>query len=150
MLLSIMALLVTLAGCASIQEAEDRQTLTFLQVNASSDSFKGQFGGLRRHSIGGPPAGRQHEDQNLTVAARSNRMSGIRHDSVTKPFIVLQREFLDPATLPPETRVTVTGEVSGSITLPLDETDYAYLYMRPRLYWGLSGTTFGGLGRISW
>ena len=39
-------------------------------------------------------------------------------------FIALQREFLDPATLPPGTSVTVTGEVTGSITLPLDETDY--------------------------
>ncbi len=41
-------------------------------------------------------------------------------------FIALQREFLDPATLPPGTSVTVTGEVTGSITLPLDETDYTY------------------------
>ena len=41
-------------------------------------------------------------------------------------FIALQREFLDPATLPPGTSVTVTGEISGTITLPLDETDYTY------------------------
>ena len=47
-LLSVVALLVTLAGCASMQEAEDRQTLTFLQVKATPDSFHGQsviFGG---------------------------------------------------------------------------------------------------------
>src|SRR5262249_42570879 len=41
-------------------------------------------------------------------------------------FIAFQREFLDPATLPTGTRVTVTGEVASSITLPLDETDYTY------------------------
>ena len=33
---------------------------------------------------------------------------------------------LDPATVPPGTRVTVTGQVSRSMTLPLDETDYTY------------------------
>jgi outer membrane lipoprotein len=41
-------------------------------------------------------------------------------------FIAIYREFLDPATVPHGTRITVTGEVSGSITLPLDETDYTY------------------------
>jgi len=73
-------------------------------------------------------------------------------------FIAIYREFLDPATLPPGTRITVTGEVSGSTTLPLDETDYTYLvinikrvqvwaasedvapcirpYMGPCPYWG--------------
>ena len=41
-------------------------------------------------------------------------------------FVAMQREFLDPATIPPGTRVTVLGEVSGTITLPLDETEYTY------------------------
>lgn len=48
MLLSIIALLVTLAGCASTQEAGDGQALTFLQVKATPNSFTGQlvvFGG---------------------------------------------------------------------------------------------------------
>ncbi len=38
----------------------------------------------------------------------------------------MHRDFLDPATLPPGTRVTVTGAVTGSVTLPLDETEYTY------------------------
>jgi outer membrane lipoprotein len=52
-LLAIAVLLVTLIGCASTQEAEDgsdaqTQVLTFLQVKATPNSFKGQpvvFGG---------------------------------------------------------------------------------------------------------
>src|SRR5580765_1362235 len=47
-LLSALVLLVMLAGCASMQEAEDRQALTFLQIKAAPNSFKGQpvaFGG---------------------------------------------------------------------------------------------------------
>ena len=84
----------------------------------------------------------------------------------------MQREFLDPATLPPGTRITVTGEVSGSITLPLDETDYTYPVIdikrvqvwagsedvapriSPYYLWGqvpiggLTGAPIGGRGRI--
>ncbi len=41
-------------------------------------------------------------------------------------FIALHKEFIDPATLPPLTRITVVGEVVGAITLPLDEVDYVY------------------------
>jgi outer membrane lipoprotein len=45
-------------------------------------------------------------------------------------FVALQKEFLDPATVPPGTFVTVTGEMAGSITFPLDETEYTYPLMR--------------------
>ncbi len=41
-------------------------------------------------------------------------------------FIAIEEEFLDPATLPSGTRVTVVGKVSGVVTLPLDETTYAF------------------------
>ena len=44
----------------------------------------------------------------------------------------MHREFLDPATLPPGTRVTVTGEVTGTMTLPLDETEYSYPVIEAR------------------
>ncbi|MDF0664823.1 MAG: Slp family lipoprotein [Nitrospira sp.] len=45
-------------------------------------------------------------------------------------FLALQREFLDPTTVPPGTFPTVTGEMDGSITLPLDETEYSYPLVR--------------------
>lgn len=41
-------------------------------------------------------------------------------------YIAYQEEFLDPATVPPGTRVTLVGELSGSVTQKLDETDYTY------------------------
>ena len=41
-------------------------------------------------------------------------------------FVAMQKEFLDPATIPSGTSVTITGEVAGSVTLPLDETEYTY------------------------
>ena len=125
-LLSVVTLLVTLTGCASMQEAEDRQTLTFLQVKATPDSFHGQsviFGGKVL------TARRQKDGTRIEILQlpldRSMR-PGYDLTQSQGRFIALYREFLDPATLPPGTRVTVRGEVSGSVTLPLDETDYTY------------------------
>ncbi|WP_447976632.1 Slp family lipoprotein [Candidatus Nitrospira bockiana] len=80
-------------------------------------------------------------------------------------FLALNRAFLDPATLPPKTRVTVVGEVTGSSVRALDGTDYTYpqvdvrhihvwpdeplMYGRPRPSWGISvggGTVGRGVG----
>jgi len=41
-------------------------------------------------------------------------------------FVATKKEFLDPATIPAGTFVTITGVVAGSVVLPLDETDYTY------------------------
>jgi len=120
------ALLVTLTGCASMQETENRQTLTFLQVKTTPDSFKGQsavFGGkvLSARLL---KDGTRVEILQLPLD-RSTR-PGYDLTQSQGRFIAFQREFLDPATLPSGTKVTVTGEISNSITLPLDETEYSY------------------------
>jgi outer membrane lipoprotein len=128
-LLSTVALLVTLTGCASTQEAgdgSDAQAPTFLQVKAAPNSFEGQsvvFGGKVL------TARRQKDGTRIEVLQlpldRSTR-PGYDLTQSQGRFIAINREFLDPATVPIGTRITVTGEVSGSITLPLDETDYTY------------------------
>jgi outer membrane lipoprotein len=126
MLLSSVALLVTLTGCASTHEVEDRQALTFLQVKAVPDSFRGQsvvFGGRVL------TARLQKDGTRIEILQLPLDQSRRPRYDLTQSqgrFLALQREFLDPATLPPGTRITVTGDVSGSITLPLDETDYTY------------------------
>ena len=123
---SAVALLMTLVGCASMQEAEDRPGLTFLQVKATSDSYKGQtvvFGGKVLS------ARRQKDSTRIEVLQLPLDRSARPGNDLTQSqgrFLALQQEFLDPATLPPGTRVTVTGEVFGSVTLPLDEVDYSY------------------------
>ena len=51
------------------------------------------------------------------------------HGPLTKSggrFLALHKAFLDPATIPTGTRVTVVGEVTGSMTLSLEEVDYVY------------------------
>ena len=125
-LFSILALLIALTGCASTQEAQDVQALTFLQVKTAPDSFKGQsvvFGGEVL-------AARRLKDgtrvEILQLPLDRSRRPGYDLTQSQGRFIAIYREFLDPATIPHGTRITVTGEVTGSITLPLDETDYTY------------------------
>jgi outer membrane lipoprotein len=61
-------------------------------------------------------------------------------------FLAMQREFLDPATLPRGTFVTVTGDVTGSITMPLDETDYTYpvIEIKNLRVWSLEEAAYRG------
>ncbi|TKB94950.1 MAG: Slp family lipoprotein [Nitrospira sp.] len=124
--LSLIALLVMLAGCASTQEADERQGLNFLQVKAAPDSFQGQpaiFGGkvltARRQKDG-------TKIEILQLPLDRSMRPGYDLTQSQGRFIAIYREFLDPATIPPGTRVTVTGQVSGSVTQPLDETEYTY------------------------
>ena len=129
-LLSTIALLVMLTGgCASMQEvgeSPDAQALTFQQVKTAPDSVKGQaavFGG-------NVLSGRRLKDgtriEILQLPLDRSMRPGYDLTQSQGRFLAIQREFLDPATLPPGTRVTVTGEIDGSTTLPLDETDYTY------------------------
>lgn len=41
-------------------------------------------------------------------------------------FLAIESSFLDPATLPPNTRVTLVGKVTGMTKANLDEMEYSY------------------------
>jgi outer membrane lipoprotein len=161
---------LVLIGCASQQaeEGSSASAIQFLQVKAAPDSYRGQsvvFGG---EVLG---AKRLKEGTRIEILQlpldRSGHFGTDRTQSQGR-FIAMQRDFLDPATLPPGTRVLVTGEVTGSMTLPLDETEYTYPvvearhlevvpppemayrgrrpyyypYMGPGPYWGPYGTPY--------
>lgn len=80
-------------------------------------------------------------------------------------FLSFEKEFLDPAKLPPGTRVTITGEITGAMIQPLDETEYTFptldvkkLTVWPKLdgsyanpyYPGSYGGTYGYWGWRRW
>lgn len=126
MVSTIIVLIVMLAGCASRQEAESSQPLTFAQVKAAPASFIGQSAVLGGKVL---TARRQKDHTRIEILQLPLDQSMRPGHDLTQSqgrFIALQREFLDPATVPPGTRITVTGVVAGSTTLPLDETDYTY------------------------
>lgn len=132
---SLAAIVVGLwfAGCAGVpvvspelQEKIERD-VSFQQVKAAPLSYKGKLifvGGAvlsvkplkqngTRIEVLQLPLESEYEPQGQLTA------SGGR-------FLACHKEFLDPATIPAGTRVTMVGEVTGSMTLTLDEVEYVY------------------------
>jgi outer membrane lipoprotein len=118
-------------GCAApfggpdeVYSSPDRPTFT--QIKAAPDSYKG-------HTVtwGGEvlAAKRLKEGTRIEILQLPLDSSQYPDEELTKSqgrFVALQHEFLDPATIPPGTFLIVTGDVTGSITLPLDEAEYSY------------------------
>ncbi len=125
-----LALLIT-SGCASPDDQlENSQSgtplVTFLQVKAAPDSYKGQavtFGG---EVLGARRLKEGTRIEILQLPLTSSLQPTADLTQSQGRFVAVQREFLDPATIPAGTFVTVTGEITGTVTLPLDETEYNY------------------------
>lgn len=116
------------SGCAWTDESIESgpPQLTYAQVESAPDTYKGQvvtFGGkvlsARRLKEGTRIEILQLPLDSSLKPARDLRKSLGR-------FLAMKKEFLDPATIPSGTFITITGNVAGSVTLPLDETDYRY------------------------
>lgn len=129
--IGVLAVGVVLAACASTNESQESsqggpQTPPFSQIKAAPDSFRGQTLVLGGRVL---TARRMKDGTRIEVLQLPLNDSQQPTIDLTKSqgrFVAIQREFLDPATIPHGTFITVTGEITGSITLPLDETDYTY------------------------
>jgi len=130
-MLYALALCFFITSCASSQETgvgegSAANAVSFLQVKAAPDSFKGQsvvFGGQVLS------ARRLKEGTRIEILQLPLDRSGYPGPDLMQSqgrFVALHKDFLDPAILPYGTRVTVTGDITGSVTLPLDETEYTY------------------------
>lgn len=129
--LFLAVILFVMPGCTGLggqadQDASGSPELTYVQVKAAPESYTGQpvtFGGkvlgARRLK-----EGTRIEILQLPLASSSQPTTNLSQSQGR--FVALQKQFLDPATVPPGTFITVTGEMAGSVTLPLDETEYSY------------------------
>lgn len=101
-------------------------SLTFSQIKESPDTFKGKLtilGGQVLEAI------RLKDSTQLTILQLPLINEQEPTTELTQSqgrFIAKQHEFLDPATVPPGTRITLVGEISGSVSQALDETTYTY------------------------
>ncbi len=101
-------------------------SLNFLQIKESPDSYKGNLVMLGGQIL---EAKRLQDSTRLTILQLPLIDQQEPGTDLTKSqgrFIASQQEFLDPATVPPGTKVTVVGEISGSLSQRLDETTYDY------------------------
>jgi outer membrane lipoprotein len=131
----VLSVLVLLSGCASTDYQTDTPSsntpqISYAQVKSTPESFNGQpvtFGGkvlaARRLKEG-------TRIEILQLPLTSSLQPTMDLSKSEGRFVAMQKDFLDPATVPPGTFVTVTGEMVGSITLPLDEMEYTYPLLR--------------------
>jgi outer membrane lipoprotein len=124
----MLLLTLVLSGCATASEGslESDHTIPFAQITTSPDSFKGQTAVLGGEVL---TAKRLKDGTRIEVLQLPLNDSQVPVADLTQSqgrFLAIQREFLDPATIPHGTRITVTGELAGSQAMPLDETEYTY------------------------
>lgn len=132
----LLSWLLLLSGCAltkdsdAVLPSDAPAQISYAQVKAEPDSHKGQpitFGGK---VLGARRLKEGTRIEILQLPLNSSQQPTMDLSKSQGRFVALQKEFLDPATIPPGTFVTVTGELTGSVTLPLDETEYTYPLVR--------------------
>jgi outer membrane lipoprotein len=107
-------------------ESQVDKRLTFAQLKESPDSYRGHLIVLGGAVLSAKRLKDGTRIEVLQLPLDRNQAPGWERTASEGRFLAIQRDFLDPATLPAGTRVTIVGEVLGATTLPLDETEYVY------------------------
>ena len=126
--------LVLLTGCVQPYKAtlspditnQINDSLSFLQIKAFPDDHKGKLVILGGQILSAKRLTDSTELIILHLPLIQEREPSTELTHSQGRFIAYQQTFLDPATVPAGTRITLVGELSGSVTQKLDETDYIY------------------------
>ena len=122
------SLLLIMSGCVATDDPfrDTPSHITYVQLKDSPDTYHGQ-----PVTLGGKVLGAKRLKEGTRI-----EILQLPLDSSLKPtrelrtsqgrFVAMKKEFLDPATIPPGTFITVSGHAAGSITMPLDEMDYQF------------------------
>jgi len=127
-----LALAACLAGCSSAGfipaslQAQIDKSLTFPQLHESPESYRGRLLVLGGEVLSAKRLKEGTRIEVLEIPLDSSLQPGLDRTVSRGRFIAVQTEFLDPATIPPGTRLTVVGEVTGAVADKLDEMDYTY------------------------
>jgi outer membrane lipoprotein len=154
---------ILMVGCAQPYKAtlspdlanQLNDSLSFSQIKELPDEHKGKLVILGGQILSAKRL--QHSTEliilQLPLIQQQEPTTELTHSEGR--YIAYQQDFLDPATVPPGTRITLVGELSGSVTQNLDETEYTYptlnikqfkvwpthsldylYYVQPYPYWG--------------
>jgi outer membrane lipoprotein len=121
-----------LAGCASSSiipaslQAQIDKALTFPQLRESPDAHRGHVIVLGGEVLSAKRLKEGTRIEILEIPLDRSLQPEMDRTLSQGRFIAIQKEFLDPATIPPGTRLTIVGEITGAVADKLDETDYTY------------------------
>lgn len=125
--------ILTVGGCASspmeIPEILQKQidpTLTFSEVIQHPESYKG-----RMLVLGGEVLSAKRLAEGTRLEVLQLPLDDYQRPIVTRTdsqgrFLAVEKAFLDPAMFPPNTLVTIVGEVTERVSGKLDEMDYQF------------------------
>lgn len=135
-----------LSGCASSRrdavqleyqpppelQSQVEQRISFANVKADPVAYKGRIILLGGEVLTAKRLADRTRLEILHLPLNEFNEPTMNRSASQGRFIAFQKEFLDPATVPPGTRVTVAGEVTGSTEGDLDEMRYTYVTLEIR------------------
>lgn len=101
-------------------------SIAFADLQAAPGNYVGRVVKVGGVVIRGKRTKDQTEIEVLELPAKAGGPSTTDRLRSEGRFLAVREEFLDPATVPPGTPITVIGVVRGSTTRPLDESEYTY------------------------
>jgi len=133
-LATILSAVILVCGCAltgghTNTVPSSPPSPTFVQVKSAPESYNGQPATFGGKVLGARRLKEGTRIEILQLPLTDSLQPTTDLSTSQGRFVALQKEFLDPATIPAGTFLTVTGEMGGSVTLPLDETEYTYPLM---------------------
>jgi len=107
-------------------EGQVDRKVSFLQVKESPATYTG-----RMVVLGGEVLSAKRGNDSTRIELLQLPLDGSLQpvsDRTTSQgrFLAIQNAFLDPATVPVGTPVTIIGEMTGTTTLPIDDVQYTY------------------------
>jgi outer membrane lipoprotein len=135
---ALAATLLLAAGCATSElvptelESQIARDIPFESIKAEPEKFTGRVVVLGGKVLSAKrlKEGTQIEVLQLPLDKADAPLMTLAQSKGR--FLAYQEGFLDPATLPAGTFVSMIAEVTGAKTLPLDEVEYTYPTMKVR------------------
>ncbi len=135
-----------LSGCASSRrdavqleyqpppelQSQVEQRISFANVKADPAAYKGRIILLGGEVLTAKRLADRTRLEILHLPLNEFNEPTMNRTASQGRYLAFQKEFLDPATVPPGTRVTVAGEVTGTTEGDLDEMKYTYVTLEIR------------------
>src|SRR2546425_12408046 len=129
-----------LSGCASSRrdsfpleyqpppelQSQVEQRISFANVKADPAAYKGRIILLGGEVLTAKRLADRTRLEILHLPLNEFNEPTMNRTASQGRYLAFQKEFLDPATVPPGTRITVVGEVTGTTEGDIDDMEYSF------------------------